>query len=124
MKSLLCLIPALIISSCQQKSSVETLSDEQFISIYVAILEQGAWGNPAGNVNDSPLTQPAQSVLDGFGVSQEMFRAKVESYRENPQEWQTFFEQVIKRLSQRNEEERVKKADSSAGNPEQRQELR
>ena len=112
-----------IVSSCQQTSSVETLSDEQFVSIYVAMLEQDSLANAVGNSNDSTPAQPAQSVLDGFGVSREMFRAKVESYRENPQKWQTFFEQVTKRLSQRIEKERAKEADSPEENPGQHQEL-
>lgn len=123
MKSFFFLVTVLIISSCQQSRSVERLSDEQFIGIYIAILEQDARINPAGSSSDSTLTHSAQSVLDEFGVSEEGFRAKVESYRADPKKWQTFFEHVTKRLSLKIEEERVKKTDSPAGNPEQRQPL-
>ena len=124
MKSFYCLIIVLTISSCQQTNSGEALSDEQFVDVYVAMLEQDVRSNPAGTTNDSTLSRPAQSVLNEYGVSEEGLRAKVESYRADPKKWQTFFEQVTKRLSQRIEEERVKKADSSAGNPEQRPVLR
>jgi len=124
MRSFFCLIILVIISSCQHTHSGKTLSDEEFIDVYIAMLEQDVRSNPAESPNDSALSHPAQSVLDDHGVSEDELRAKVESYRADPQRWQTFFEQVTKRLSQKIEEERVKKADSSAGNSEQRKVLR
>ncbi len=124
MKTFFCLITLVTIAACQQANDGETLSDEQFINVYIAMLEQGVRSNPAGSPNDSIPSHPVRSVLDEYGVSEEGFRAKVESYRADPQKWQTFFEQVTKRLSQKIEEDRVRKADSSIGNPEERQNLR
>ena len=116
MKSTLFIIALLAFVSCKEPQHSDVMDDKLFVDIYVALLEKDVEQRPAGGVNDSLVVDRTHHILEGFGVSQEKFCATVESYRADPRRWQTFLEEVTKRLNQQIEDQRPK-VDSAKTNP-------
>lgn len=117
MRLAFCAIVLVSLSSCQPTKGNDTIDDEQFISIYVAMLEKEAEPIQQGN-SDSLRAVRSRKVLEEFGISEEKFRAKVDSYRLEPQKWQVFLEEVTKRLDQKNEAQKQKTDSTAAGRTE------
>ena len=114
MKIFLSLIAIVGLISCEQMNTEETLTEEQFIDIYVAMLEKQAQHTTPQSPSDSSFTDQARSILEEFGVNEEKFRSTIRSFRADPRRWQGFLDQVTKRLLRKIEEESGEKRDTAA----------
>jgi hypothetical protein len=74
------------------------LSEEQFQSLYVALLEAGE--RQRITPQDSTKRFKADSLFQAFNTSEFEFRSKVASRARDGKDWQKFYEAVTKRLDE------------------------
>ena len=104
------IIITLVLVSCHRKeASIDSLKEDQFVDVYIALLENDAQASGQAIVPDTTSRQNRQGILEKMGVSEEAFRATVRSYNSEPDKWRGFYEKVTKRLEQRAQEERSEK---------------
>jgi len=91
------IMPAVVLAlaSCaKQVPREKVLENETFAQIYIAFQEEGTRFR---NVSpDSAHVFDPESVLSGFNVSEEEFRATVRFYNEDLTRWKGFFSEVVK----------------------------
>jgi hypothetical protein len=99
----LCIVAALALFwSCANKPQPDDVIDnERFESLYVELLDSASVGPPA--ISDSTLSPTAERILKRRDVNLKMFRATVRAYQSNPRRWKEFYENVVRRYEQRNE---------------------
>ncbi len=87
--------------SCQRATSParNTVSEEKLKVVYIALLEEGERYRslPA----DSTRHFRSDSIFKAFNTSEEEFGSTVASYRVEPKKWQSFFEDVVKKLDEK-----------------------
>ncbi|MBI4535776.1 MAG: DUF4296 domain-containing protein [Ignavibacteriae bacterium] len=89
-------ITALALSCKNDAGSATILEEEEFITVYIELVQQGAAsGNPP---QDSVITPAARRILDKHGVTVEEFKATVRNYNADINNWKKFFEKVIERM--------------------------
>jgi|GEM_PF-5864221 len=82
------------------------MSADQFQSVYIALLEDGV--TPSGPLPDSVQHPRSDSIFQAFGTSAEGFRSTMAAYESDPREWQKFYDGVIKKLEQKQEQKSKK----------------
>ena len=103
-------ITTLLLVSCHRDETVvNSLKEEQFIDVYIALLENDAQSSGQMVGRDTSAHEVPRSILEKMGVSDEEFRATVRSYNAEPGRWREVYEKVTKRLEQKAQEQRVQK---------------
>ena len=109
MKASILIFSLLLLISCHQANSPrgQTLSDDRFRSVYIALLEKSEQYKTVPG--DTTRLFDPDSIFHAFNTSESEFRLTVESYKGNPKKWQEFYDGVIKSLEDK-QKQRAEKA--------------
>ncbi len=84
-------------SGCTSKGgSAKTLDYERFVQVYIAALYETS--KSAVTTPENPPKVNLHEVFSRFGTNEREFWATVDSYREQPEKWRGFFEDVSARI--------------------------
>ncbi|MFN0158790.1 MAG: hypothetical protein ACKVRP_12055 [Bacteroidota bacterium] len=101
------LISLVLVPSCSGTSGDgDVLELEQFVDVYVALLESKRDSTVTDSKQGS-FNNPAQ-VMSEFGMVEEQVHRTINAYHLNPAKWREFYGLVVKRL-----DEKSKKASGS-----------
>ncbi len=96
-------------SACSSRDGTpRTLEYERFVEVYVAALYETSKSAVAPPENRPRVN--LQGIFSRFGTNEREFWATVDSYREQPENWRAFFEDVNARIQKMALEENKQKS--------------
>ncbi len=95
-KSVVLFLSILLLSiSCNKKSEKSlTPSQEKILNVYIelAVLREKY------TLTDSVFIDSSKIIFKKYGLSQKLFKEAISEFRKKPEQWEIFFNQVLKQM--------------------------